>query len=204
MTTTPEPVGSLWPGLSDPDHSHHYVERFRQMAAHGQDLQGEARLVDTLAPRGARLLDAGCGPGRHGGYLAGLGHQVVGVDVDPVLIDAARADHPDATWLVSDLARLDLPAMGEPEPFDGAMVVGNVMDFVTPEAQAAVIERLAAHLRPDAFLVVGCRTVRGFTPADLDAALPGTGLELEQRFATYDLRPWTDDAGFCVSVLRAR
>ena len=99
---------------------------------------------------------------------------------------------------------LDLAALGEPEPFDGAMVVGNVMDFVTPDAQAAVIERLAAHLRPDGFLVVGCRTVRGFTPDDLDAALPGTGLELEQRFATYDLRPWTDDAGFCVSVLRAR
>lgn len=203
MTTTPEPVGSLWPGLTDPEHSHHYVERFRQMAAHGQDLTGEARLVDTLAPRGARLLDAGCGPGRHGGYLARVGHEVVGVDVDPILVEAARADHPDATWLVADLSRLDLPALGEPEPFDGAMVVGNVMDFVTPDAQPRVIERLAAHLRPGAFLVVGCRTMRGFTPADLDAALPGTGLELEHRFATYDLRPWTDDAGFCVSVLRA-
>ncbi|HYF73258.1 MAG TPA: class I SAM-dependent methyltransferase [Nocardioides sp.] len=204
MTTNPEPVGSLWPGLTDPEHSHHYVDRFRQMAARGQDLHGEARLVDALAPRGARLLDAGCGPGRHGGYLAAAGHDVVGVDVDPILIDAARAEHPGATWLVADLARLDLPALGEPEPFDGAMVVGNVMDFVTPEAQARVIERLAAHLRSDAFLVVGCRTVRGFTPDDLDAALPATGLVLEQRFATYDLRPWTDDATFCVSVLRAR
>lgn len=203
MTTTPEPVGSVWPGLTDQDHSHAYVDRFRQMAARGQDLHGEARLVDALAPRGARLLDAGCGPGRHGGYLAATGHEVVGVDVDPILIDAARADHPGATWLVSDLSRLDLPALGETEPFDGAMVVGNVMDFVTPEAQPRVIERLAAHLRPDGFLVVGCRTVRGFTPDDLDAALPGTGLVLEQRFATYDLRPWTDGATFCVSVLRA-
>lgn len=203
MTTTPEPVGSLWPGLADPEHSRHYVERFRQMAEHGQDLQGEARLVDTIAPRGARLLDAGCGPGRHGGHLARLGHQVVGVDVDPVLIEAARADHPDATWLVADLSRLDLPSLGEAEPFDGAMVVGNVMDFVTPEAQPRVIERLAAHLRPDGFLVVGCRLARGFTPDDLDAALPDAGLILEQRFATYDLRPWRADSTFCVSVLRA-
>ena len=82
------------------------------------------------------------------------------------------------------------------------MIVGNVMDFVPPEHQASVIERLAAHLRPDAFLVVGSRVDRGFTPGVLDAALPGAGLTLEQRFSTYDLRPWRPDSGFCVSIAR--
>lgn len=103
---------SLWPGLEDPEHSAWYIDRFRAMAAEGVDLQGEARLIDTLSPRGARLLDAGCGPGRHGGYLARMGHRVVGVDIDPALIEAAREDHPDATWLVGDLATLDLAALG--------------------------------------------------------------------------------------------
>ena len=194
--------GSLWPGLADEAHSRWYVERFRQMAASGRDLHGEARLVDTLAPRGARLLDAGCGPGRHGGYLAAQGHEVVGVDVDPLLIEAAREDHPDATWLVADLSRLDLAALGEPEPFDGAMLVGNVMDFVPPEHRAAVIARIAAHLRPDGFLVVGSRTAREYTPEDLDAALPDAGLVLEHRFSTFDLRPWQPGADFCVSIVR--
>src|SRR5699024_12224245 len=41
----------------------------------------------SLVPRRARVLDAGCGSGRHGGYLAEAGHQVVGVDGDPELID---------------------------------------------------------------------------------------------------------------------
>lgn len=198
----PEPVGSLWPGLSDREHSNWYVERFRTMAASGQDLHGEARLVDALAPRQARLLDAGCGPGRHGGYLADAGHQVVGVDVDPVLIEAARQDHPGATWVVADLATLDLAAAGEPESFDGAYIVGNVMDFVTPEHRGAVVERVAAHLRPDGFLLIGGRTQAGFSVDDLDRALPAAGLVLEQRFATFDLRPWQDDSPFCVSVLR--
>lgn len=194
--------GSTWPGLTDEAHSRWYAERFRQMAARGQDLHGEARLVDVLAPRGARLLDAGCGPGRHGGYLADRGHRVVGVDIDPLLIEAARADHPGATWLVADLSRLDLPALGETEPFDGAMIVGNVMDFVPPGRRESVIERLAAHLGPEAFLVVGSRVDRGFTPEALDAVLPRAGLTLEQRFSTYDLRPWRADAGFCVSIAR--
>lgn len=193
---------SLWPGLEYPDHSAWYIERFRVMAAEGADLQGEARLVDTLAPRGARLLDAGCGPGRHGGYLARVGHRVVGVDIDPALIAAAREDHPGATWLVADLATLDLATMGEGEPFDGAFIAGNVMDFVGEEHRAAAVERVGAHVREGGFVVIGCRVSRGFTPADLDAALPAAGLRLEHRFATWDLRLWHDDAEFAVSVLR--
>jgi SAM-dependent methyltransferase len=193
---------TTWPGLSDPGHSARYIQRFRDLAAVGQDLQGESRLMDVLAAPASRLLDAGCGPGRHGGQLAQRGHEVVGVDVDPLLIAAAQADHPDVTWLVADLVTLDLAALGEPEPFDGALLAGNVIDFVPEEDRALVIERLAAHLRDDGFLTIGCRTSRGFTPDDLDAALPGAGLVLEQRFATWDLRPWQPDSGFCVSVAR--
>ena len=96
----------------NPDHSAWYIERFRKMAADGTDLAGEARLVDAMAPRGARILDAGCGPGRVGAFLAGMGHEVVGVDLDPALIEAAEVDHPGPTWIVADLSELDLPAMG--------------------------------------------------------------------------------------------
>lgn len=193
---------SYWPGLEDREHSRWYAERFRAMAQDGQDLEGESRLVDTLAPRRARLLDAGCGPGRHGGHLARLGHRVVGVDIDPVLIEAAREDHPGATWLVGDLATLDLAAHGEEEQFDGVLLAGNVMDFIGEEHRVEAVHRVAAQVRPGGFVLVGCRVGRGFTPQQLDAALPGTGLVLEQRFATWDLRPYREDPDFCVSVLR--
>lgn len=83
----------------DPNHSTRYIERFRSMAAAGDDLAGEARFVDAMAPRQARILDAGCGPGRVGSALGRLGHHVVGVDVDPVLIAAAEQDHPGPTWV---------------------------------------------------------------------------------------------------------
>ncbi|MCE1178051.1 MAG: class I SAM-dependent methyltransferase [Micrococcales bacterium] len=192
---------SLWPGLGDAGHSAAYVARFREMRERGQDILGEARLVDALAPRGARILDAGSGPGRHGGHLATLGHRVVGVDVDPALIAAAREDHPDATWHVVDLARLDLAALGESEPFDVVLVAGNVMDFITSPYRADVVHRLADSLADDGRLVIGCRVGRGYTPAELDTALPAAGLRLEHRFSTWDLRPWTPGSDFAVSVL---
>ncbi|MCB1005257.1 MAG: methyltransferase domain-containing protein, partial [Acidimicrobiales bacterium] len=101
-----------------PGHSSWYVERFRAMVAAGDDLAGEARFVDAMVARGARILDAGCGPGRVGSALAQVGHDVVGVDVDPFLIAAAEHDHPGPRWLVGDLAELDLPARGISEGFD--------------------------------------------------------------------------------------
>ena len=116
----------------------------------------------------------------------------------------AAEDHPGATWLVGDVVTLDLPAAGVAEPFDGALLAGNVMDFVPAEHRAAALARVAAHVVPDGFVLLGCRVGRGFTPAELDALAPGAGLVLEQRFATWDLRPWRPDSHFSVSVLRRR
>ncbi|WP_433318775.1 class I SAM-dependent methyltransferase [Micromonospora chersina] len=191
-----------WVTETKPGHSQWYVDRFRRLAAEGADLAGEARLLDTLVPPGARILDAGCGTGRVAAALAERGHTVVGVDADPVLIDAARADHPGPRFLVADLADLDLAAQGEPEPFDAAVVAGNVMAFVAPGTERAVLTRIAAHIRPDGPVVVGFGTDRGYPLTELDADAVAAGLRLEHRFATWDLRPWHDDAEFAVTVLR--
>jgi 2-polyprenyl-3-methyl-5-hydroxy-6-metoxy-1,4-benzoquinol methylase len=172
------------------------------MAAEGADLAGEARLLDAMLRRRSRVLDAGCGPGRVGGELAARGHQVVGVDADQELIEAARADHPSSTWLVADLADLDLTAAGQPELFDAAIAAGNVMPYLAPNSEQAVLSRLAAHLREDGVVVVGFGLDRGYSLRDFDAHAAGAGLRLEHRFATWDLRPWREDASFAVTVLR--
>ncbi|MFC0101056.1 class I SAM-dependent methyltransferase [Micromonospora marina] len=191
-----------WVTDTNPGHSQWYVDRFRQLAAEGADLAGEARLLDALVPPGARVLDAGCGTGRVAAALAARGHDVVGVDADPTLVGAARADHPGPRFLVADLAELDLAEQGEAEPFDAAVLAGNVMVFVAPGTERDVLGRVAAHVRPDGLVVVGFATDRGYPVADLDADAIAAGLRPEHRFATWDLRPWRDDADFAVTVLR--
>ncbi|NHT16307.1 class I SAM-dependent methyltransferase [Cellulomonas sp. IC4_254] len=188
-------------GQQNPDRSAWYVERFRSMAAEGADLAGEARLVDAMLPRGSRVLDAGCGPGRVGGELARRGHTVVGVDVDPLLVEAARADHPAGDWHVGDLAELDLPAAGVAEPFDLAVMAGNVLTFVAPGTEAEVLRRIRAHLVPDGRLVVGFGAGRGYAFDALDADAAAAGFVVQHRFATWDLRPFGPDADFLVAVL---
>jgi len=38
-----------------------YVEKFERHVADGDDLDGEARFLDAMAPRGAQILDGGAG-----------------------------------------------------------------------------------------------------------------------------------------------
>lgn len=187
---------------TSPGHSQWYIERFRTMAADGADLAGEARMLDAVVDRGARILDAGCGPGRVGAELHQRGHLVVGVDVDPELITAAIADHPGPTWLQGDLADLDLAVYGQDAPFDAAIIAGNVMTFLAPGSEAEVLRRTAAHVRPDGPVVVGFGLDRGYSLDGFDADISTAGLVVEQRFSTWDLRAFTPDSGFCVSILR--
>ena len=196
MTTPPR-----WFTDTDEGHSQWYIERFRTLADEGADLAGEARLVDAMAAPNSRILDAGCGPGRTGAALHAHGHEVVGVDADPELIAAAQQDHPGPTWIVADLSVLDLAVHGQGRPFDAAVIAGNVLAFVAEGTETAVLQRIFDHLRPDGFVLAGFHTDR-YDVAAFDRHLTEAGFVLEHRFATWDLRPWRDDADFAVTVLR--
>ena len=195
---------SAWTRMTqeDPGHSAAYVQRFRDLAAQGMDLVGEARLVDAMLARGSRVLDAGCGPGRVGGYLHDVGHEVVGVDVDPVLVAAAEEDHPGPRWLVGDLAELDLPALGIAEPFDAIVSAGNVMAFLAPGTRVAVLQRLRAHVAPDGRAVIGFGAGRGYAFDDFRDDARAAGWAEDLLLSTWDLRPFTPESDFLVAVLR--
>jgi SAM-dependent methyltransferase len=173
-----------------------YDERFAALAAQGHDVHGEADLVESLGVRA--VLDAGCGTGRVAIELAARGVDVVGADVDPAMLDAARAKRPDLVWVEGDLATLSLG-----RAFDAVVMAGNVMLFVTPGTERAVIANLARHLE------VAGRLVAGFSlrPGDLDLMtydrLAGdAGLTLVNRWATWDRTPFVPGGDYAVSVHR--
>jgi SAM-dependent methyltransferase len=190
---------SVWVRMTqaDPGHSAAYVQRFRTLAEQGMDLVGEARLVDAMLPRGSRVLDAGCGPGRVGGHLASVGHDVTGVDVDPVLIDAAEQDHPGPRWLVGDLAELDLP-----DRFDAIVCAGNVVTFLAPSTRGEVLRRFRRHLAEGGRAVVGFGAGRDYAFDDFLADARAAGLEPDVLLSSWHLHPFTAESDFLVAVLR--
>ncbi|MFT3970905.1 MAG: class I SAM-dependent methyltransferase [Micropruina sp.] len=184
----------------DPGHSQRYIDRFAMLAAHGQDLVGEARLIDALVGRGATILDAGCGPGRHCGYLHRAGHRVVGVDLDPALIAEAERAEPGPTYVVGDLTSYELPD-GAPRQFDAILCAGNVLGFLHPDTRRPVLAGFAARLADDGRAVVGFGAGRGYAFDDFFADIEASGLVREQTFSTWDLRPFDVHGSFVVAVL---
>src|SRR5580692_5447883 len=125
-----------------------YDERFARLAAQGQNVHGEADLVASLGL--GSVLDAGSGTGRVAMELARRGHDVVGIDLDPQMLAVAREKAPDIVWQQGDLSEVDLGRR-----FDGIVMAGNVMIFVTPGSEGAVVANLARHLADGGLLVAG-------------------------------------------------
>ena len=91
-----------------------YDARWRTLAAAGQNVHGEADLVESLLREsgGTSVLDAGCGTGRVAIELAGRGFTVVGVDADAPMLARAKSKAPDLSWVEADLADLDQRSPG--------------------------------------------------------------------------------------------
>ena len=170
-----------------------YDARWERLAASGEDPHGEASFVVALAP--ATVLDAGCGTGRVAIELARRGIETVGVDLDAGFIERARLKAPDLEWHCADLASVELGRR-----FDLVVAAGNVMIFLAPGSEAAVLANFARHLGPDGHLVTGFQIQEdGVDLDEFDLLAAGAGLSLGARYATWDMVPYEGGA-YAVSV----
>ncbi len=162
-------------------------------------MHGEADLVDALLQErqtGRTVLDAGCGTGRVAIELARRGYETVGVDLDEAMLETARIKAPELEWHRDDLRDLHLG-----RTFDVVVAAGNVMIFLMPGSEAAVVRRLAEHLNPGGLLVAGFQLAGNRLPlADYDEHAAAAGLSLIDRFATWGREPWVDGGDYAVSV----
>jgi SAM-dependent methyltransferase len=189
-----------------------YGAHFARLIDEGADIEGEARLADALAPRGGWILDAGSGMGRVGGALVARGHHVVGVDFDPEILEQSRRMFPGLPLVDSRLDELTpskLSGAGHPTAYDVIVCVGNVMILLAPDTERTVLANLAAVLAPDGRMLVGfaltgapAAASREYPADEFVADAAASGLALESRFSTYDLRPFTDASTYAVHVLR--
>lgn len=180
-----------------------YDARWKSLADAGQNIHGEADLVEGLLREsgGSSVLDAGCGTGRVAIELANRGMSVVGVDADGGMLATARAKAPQLRWIEADLA--ELTEAGS-ELFDLVLLAGNVMIFLEPGTETRVLERLAAQLKVGGLLVAGF-SVRPdrLSLQQYDQAADHAGLVPVARWATWERDPF-DGGDYAVSVHRLR
>ena len=194
---------SRWNEWSGASSTAAYDERWRRKAARGEAIHGEADLLCWFEP--GSVLDAGCGTGRVAVELDRRGVEVVGVDLDPRMLAEARRKAPHLRWVEADLCDVTVAAGGAavPSGFDVVALAGNVMIFVEPGTEAAVVANMARHLRDGGRLVAGFRL--GLTPLTLDAYdrfAADAGLGLEHRWSTWE-RDRYAGGDYAVSVHRS-
>lgn len=182
---------------ANPAHSHNFARKWKTLRAQGKDIDGEARLIDAMSERHSRVLDAGCGSGRLGGELAKRGHTVLGVDVDPILIEHAVNDYPEARWEVGDLSEEDIPEGN----FDIAVAAGNVMTFIATEGREAALRNVFNALRPGGRFVVGFGEGRGWGFEEFLDLARAVGYRVDSIFASWDMKVFKENSTFMVAVL---
>ncbi len=141
-------------------------------------------LIPKLRERGAqRVLDLGCGSGRHTVYLAREGFQVCGVD------NAENALLNTQAWLArenlsAELRAADIERIPYPDGFFDAVISIYVIYHKTIAGMRRVGDEIYRVLRPGGLALVSLQSRRGYRW--------GTGKEIEANSFRPDVGP---DAG---------
>jgi SAM-dependent methyltransferase len=105
-----------------------------------------------------RVLDVGCGAGRHALPLAARGHDVVGVDASPGAVEVARA-----RGVAALVGTAEQPPDG---PFDTVLLLGNNLGLLGSAEHAGTVLRALAAVTAEGGRLLGT----GLDPHQTDDA----------------------------------
>jgi ubiquinone/menaquinone biosynthesis C-methylase UbiE len=98
---------------------------------------------------GNRLLDVGCGTGKHLNYLK-TDFECTGVDISQQLLDIARKNYTDIRFIQADMVELDLN-----EEFDAIICLFSSIGYVkTYENLKKTINNFTKHLKLGGVLII--------------------------------------------------
>lgn len=115
-------------------------------------IEAEVEWIDSLAPQRGRLLDLGCGVGRHALLFAQSGWRVTGMDVAAPSLAYARSEVVDAgfdaEFVLGDLSTAPLPPHQ-----DLILIAYGTLGTLAPHWAQRLIQRCRRALAPGGLLV---------------------------------------------------
>lgn len=162
---TPAP-GGPWRLVSGPHGEHHpsfykYVvseslaSRYDGHFRDNELFEYDKRFLEEVLPRSGRLLDLGCGTGRHLEHFAARGWEVAGIDLSEPMLQAA-ARKLAAVGLSSELYRADILDLSflPPRSFDATICMFSTLGMISsPEMRQRAVCQAAGCLRPGGVFV---------------------------------------------------
>ena len=93
--------------------------------------EAEEHIFKKYLSEPCKILDIGCGAGRTTRVLKDMGHDVIGIDISPLMVEQARKLHPDIEFREGDAAELDFDSGS----FDFVLFSFNGIDTIYPEVR---------------------------------------------------------------------
>jgi SAM-dependent methyltransferase len=153
----------------------------------GEEAGREVEQVIALSsvPPDAKILDIGCGPGRHAMEFARRGFSVTGVDRTAAFLERAIRQA-DEEQLLVEFVLADMRTFHRPLCFDVAISLYTTFGyFESEEDESAVLRNLFASLKPGGRLVMellGKELIaRDFRARNWQCSPDGTAFLLEER-----------------------
>jgi 2-polyprenyl-3-methyl-5-hydroxy-6-metoxy-1,4-benzoquinol methylase len=110
---------------------------------------------------GDRVLDVACGEGRNSVWLAGVGCNVMGLDVSPLALEKARRLAHGRSVTVEYVEADIRDWQWEPTRFDAVVCI--FIQFAEPEQRARLFRGFTTTLKPGGILVL-----QGYTPKQVE------------------------------------
>lgn len=112
-------------------------------------------LLKRVGFTGHAALDAACGTGNVSELLSQRGYDVVGVDISPQMIEAAKKKSEHVEYFVQDLAELELD-----RKFDLAISLFDSLNYITDaDTLSRAVKRVAQHVVEGGYFIFDVNTI---------------------------------------------
>lgn len=148
----------------------------------------EVEDIVSLLPKGAKILDVGCGDGRHSLYLATLGFQVDAFDISESAIN--KIDYlKEQNNLNINTYVCDVLEFAFKYKYD-LIIVHGVLQFIEREKQPKIIELLKNWTEVNGYHIIALFTDEEPVPEDLKDVMVGVfkNGEIKDYYSEWEIR----------------
>ena len=148
----------------------------------------EVEDIVSLLPEKAKILDVGCGDGRHSLYLASLGFQVDAFDISENAINKIdylkEQNNLNVNTYVCDVLEFEFKYKYD------LIIVHGVLQFIEREKQTEIIELLKNWTEVNGYHIVALFTDEEPVPADLKDVMVGVfkNEEIKDYYSEWEIK----------------
>ncbi|UMZ75013.1 class I SAM-dependent methyltransferase [Natranaerofaba carboxydovora] len=147
---------NLW---SDPHYLGYYLDMMKERYPENQT-EREVNFIEKVIDldRGASILDACCGCGRHAISLAKRGYDVIGVDLSKSLLEHAEATKNEKSmpgsveFYEGDILNLD--ELGLEKKYQGVICMASLGYYMTDEDVKTSLQKIKETMTPGGWLLI--------------------------------------------------